>query len=45
MMANEKTSRRVASRASKILRDRGASKAVRSVAASALTQSPSRRKK
>lgn len=41
---NEKTSKAVASKASKILHDPRASRAVKSVAASALTQAPNRRK-
>jgi len=44
-MANEKTSKSVARMASKILRSPGSSKAAKSVAASALTQAPNRRKK
>lgn len=45
MARNEKTSRRVASKASKLLRSKSSSKSVRSVAASALTQAPDRRRK
>jgi len=44
MARNEKTSKRVASKASRLLR-KSKSKAVRSVAASALTQAPDRKKK
>jgi len=40
MAANEKTSKRVASEASKILRDKKASAIAKSVAGSALTQAP-----
>jgi len=40
MVVNEKTSKRVASEASKILRDKKASKIAKSVAGSALTQAP-----
>ena len=40
MAENEKTSKRVASEASKILRSRTASAMAKSVAASALTQAP-----
>ena len=42
MAANEKTSKRVASEASKILRDKKASAIAKSVAGSALTQAPDR---
>jgi len=45
MARNEKTSKRVASKASKILRDPKSTKAEKSVAGSALTQAPNRRKK
>lgn len=44
MAKNEKTSKKVASKASKLLR-KSKSKNVRSVAASALTQTPDKRKK
>jgi hypothetical protein len=44
-MANEKTSKSVASKASKILRDPRSTKAEKSVAASALTQRPNKRKR
>jgi len=44
MRKNEKTSRNVASKASKLLRT-SKSKTVRSVAASALTQAPNKRKR
>ena len=44
MARNEKTSKRVASKASKLLRNPKSSKTVRSVSASALTQAPDRRK-
>lgn len=44
MARNEKTSKGVASKASKILRDPKATKAQKSVAASALTQAPDRSK-
>ena len=40
MAENEKTSKRVASEASKILRDKKASKIAKSLAGSALTQAP-----
>ena len=42
MAENEKTSKRVASEASKILRDKKSSAIAKSVAASALTQAPDR---
>jgi hypothetical protein len=45
MARSEKTSKRVASKASKILRDPKSTKAMKSVAASALTQRPDKRKK
>jgi hypothetical protein len=45
MARNEKTSKEVASKASKQLRSKKSSKAERSVAASALTQAPDRKKK
>lgn len=41
---NERTSKRVASAASKLLRSKKSSKQVKSVAASALTQAPDRAK-
>lgn len=41
---DEKTSRKVASIASQILRDKSSSMAMKSVAASALTQTPDRRR-
>lgn len=44
-MKNEKTSARVASEASDVLRDKRASKTERSVAGSALTQAPDHTKK
>ena len=44
MGKNEKTSKRVASAASKVLRDPKSSRAAKSVAASALTQAPDKRK-
>jgi len=40
---NEKTSKKVASKASKLLRSKKSSKAVKSVAGSALTQAPNRK--
>ena len=43
-MANERTSKSVASKASKLLSNPNTPKAVKSVAASALTQRPNRRK-
>ena len=43
-MANEKTSKSVATKASKLLSNPSTPKAVKSVAASALTQRPNRRK-
>lgn len=45
MAKNEKTSKDVASKAGKLLNDPKSSKAVKSVAASALTQAPDRSKK
>ena len=42
---NEETSKRVAKLASKLLRSKKTSKNVKSVAASALTQTPNKRKK
>ena len=45
MAKNEKTSKSVASKAAKILRDPKSTKAEKSVAASALTQAPDRKKK
>ncbi len=45
MARNEKTSRRVGNIASKILRVKRCSKASKSVAASALTQRPDRKRK
>jgi hypothetical protein len=45
MARSEKTSKRVATKASKLLRSKKTSKDVRSVAASALTQRPNRKKK
>jgi hypothetical protein len=44
MARNEKTSKKVASKAGKILRNPKSSKAAKSVAASALTQAPDRKK-
>jgi hypothetical protein len=44
MANNEKTSKLVASKASKLLKDPKSSKAVKSVAASALTQAPDKKK-
>jgi hypothetical protein len=44
MAQNEKTSARVASKASKLLRNPKSSENVKSVAASALTQAPDRKK-
>jgi len=44
-MPNEKTSRRVASKAAKLLRSKATSKTVKSVAGSALTQRPDKKKK
>ncbi len=43
MARNEKTSRSVASKASKLLSNRRTPKAVKSVAGSALTQAPDRK--
>ena len=43
-MANKETSKRVASTASKILRDKRTSSASKSVAGSALSQTPSKKK-
>ncbi len=45
MARNEKTSKKVGSMASKILRDKRSSTASKSVAGSALTQRPDRKKK
>ncbi len=45
MARNEKTSKKVGSMASKILRDKRSSKPSKSVAGSALTQRPDRKKK
>lgn len=45
MVKNEKTSKSVASKASSLLKDPRASKTVKSVAASALTQTPDKSKK
>ena len=45
MAKNEKTSKSVASKASKLLSDPKSSKAVKSVAASALTQAVDKKKK
>ena len=45
MAKNEKTSKKVATTASKLLRNPKTPKAVKSVAGSALTQAPDRRKK
>ena len=45
MARNEKTSKSVASKASKLLSSKKSSKTVKSVAASALTQAPDRKKK
>ena len=43
--SNEQTSKKVASRAGKILSDRNATKAQKSVAASALTQAANKKKR
>ena len=45
MGRNEKTSRKVGSIASKLLRSKGTPKRVKSVAASALTQRPDKKKR
>lgn len=45
MAKNEKTSKKVGTTASKLLRSKTSSKAVKSVAASALTQRPTKKKK
>jgi len=45
MSKNEKTSKTVATIASNLLRDPNTSKDIKSVAASALTQSPDKKKK
>lgn len=45
MANNEKTSKKVAKQASKLLRDPKTPKVVKSVAASALSQAPDRKKK
>ncbi len=45
MAKNERTSKSVASKASKVLADPKSSKAMKSIAASALTQSPDKRKR
>lgn len=44
MARNEKTSKRVASKAGKLLRSRKSSKAAKSVAGSALTQAPDKKR-
>ena len=44
LISNKKTSKRVASTASKILRDKRTSSASKSVAGSALSQTPSKKK-
>lgn len=44
-MANEKTSKAVASKAAKLLSNPKSSKAVKAVAASALTQAPPKKKR
>lgn len=44
MGKNEKTSKGVAKKASKLLRSKSTSKTVKSVAASALTQAPDKKK-
>ena len=43
-MANEKTSKKAASAASKVLKDSGASKNAKTAAGSALTQTPNKKK-
>lgn len=45
MAKNEKTSKEVASKASKILRNKKSPKEAKSVAASALTQTPDKKRK
>ncbi len=45
MARNEKTSKKVASKASKLLRDPKSGNSVKSVAGSALTQAPNRKRK
>ena len=45
MAKNERTSQAVAAKASKILKDPKSSKAMKSIAASALTQAPDRKKR
>jgi hypothetical protein len=45
MAKNERTSRRIASKAAKLLANPKTPKAVKSVAASALTQAPDRKRK
>ncbi|MCK5613231.1 hypothetical protein KAR91_65770 [Candidatus Pacearchaeota archaeon] len=45
MAKNEKTSKRVGTAASKVLRSKSSSKAAKSAAGSALTQRPDRKKK
>jgi hypothetical protein len=45
MARNERTSKRVGTKASKLLRSKRTSKNVKSVAASALTQRPDRKRK
>ncbi len=45
MAKNEKTSKSVASKAAKILKDPKSTKLMKSVAASALTQAPDKKKK
>lgn len=45
MTKNERTSKSVARKASKVLADPASSKTMKSIAASALTQAPDRRRK
>jgi hypothetical protein len=45
MAKNERTSKSVATKASKVLADPRSTKAMKSIAASALTQAPDRKKK
>ncbi len=45
MAKNERTSKSVAQKASKVLADPKSSKAMKSIAASALTQTPDRKKR
>lgn len=45
MSKNERTSKSVATKAAKVLKDPSSSKAMKSIAASALTQAPDKKKR